>query len=146
MTSWFTFSMLLWMVFYYLNPLFVPFLSLFWMFFFLRVFFLCVFVVCFLSLAMQKCKKTTRYFNRFKSHNIKRLRVCFFYRPLPLYFSVLFTFFYCVSLHDNRPDGGSRTVSITRCVAASRASRRCRASATGLTASSATARTTACTA
>ena len=47
-------------------------------FFYLCPFFFVFFCVCIFSntVTMQKCKKTTRYFNRFKSHNIKRLRVC----------------------------------------------------------------------
>ena len=47
-------------------------------FFFIFVLFLLFLCLYFFSntVTMQKCKKTTRYFNRFKSHNIKRLRVC----------------------------------------------------------------------
>ena len=41
--------------------------------------FFCCFFVClyfFISVTMQKCKKTTRAFHRYNAHTIKRLRVC----------------------------------------------------------------------
>ena len=62
-------------------------LSWFCFVFFSWSFFCCFFVfVLFFSATMQTCKKTTRYFNRYNAHTIKRLRVCTFTNtPTPRY-------------------------------------------------------------